>query len=231
MQLYRLGEEIMIKVIIVDDQEIVREGLKMILSLHEEIEIIGEVSNGEELLKLVEIEIPEVVLMDIRMPVMDGIEATKLMKKKYPHIKIVILTTFNEDEYIFEGLRNGADGYILKDSNSKEIMAAIKSVVEGEMLLNPKVTVKVINALNSMKIDKEPEKVNNEKEKLLSTLTPREIEVAKHVLEGKTNKDIADDMFVTEGTVKNYVSRILQKLELNNRSELIIMIRNSSLYC
>jgi len=219
----------MIKVVIVDDQEIVKEGLKMILSLHEEIEIIGEASNGEELLKLIEIKRPEVVLMDIRMPGMNGIEATKIMKEKYPQIKIIILTTFNEDEYIFEGLKNGADGYILKDSSSKEIMAAIKSAVEGEMFLNPKVTVKVISALNSMKIDKEPEKAENEK--FISTLTPREVEVVTHVLKGKTNKDIAEDMFVTEGTVKNYVSRILQKLELNNRSELIIMLRNSSLYC
>jgi DNA-binding NarL/FixJ family response regulator len=217
------------KIVIVDDQEIVREGLKMILSLHEEIEIIGEVSNGKELLKLMEIKRPEVVLMDIRMPNMNGIEATKIMKEKYPQIKIIILTTFNEDEYIFEGLKNGADGYVLKDSNSKEIMAAIKSAVEGEMFLNPKVTVKVINALNSIKVDKETEKVNNEKEKLLSTLTPRELEVAKHILNAMTNKDIAEDMFVTEGTVKNYVSRILQKLELNNRSELIIMLSNSSL--
>lgn len=219
----------MMKIVIVDDQEIVREGLKMILSLHEEIEIIGEVSNGKELLNLMEIKRPEVVLMDIRMPNMNGIEATKIMKEKYPQIKIIILTTFNEDEYIFEGLKNGADGYVLKDSNSKEIMAAIKSAVEGEMFLNPKVTVKVINALNSIKVDKETEKVNNEKEKLLSTLTPRELEVAKHILNAMTNKDIAEDMFVTEGTVKNYVSRILQKLELNNRSELIIMLSNSSL--
>lgn len=218
----------MIRVIIVDDQEIVREGLKMILSLHEEIEIIGEAPNGEELFKLVEEKIPEVVLMDIRMPVMNGIEATKLMKEKYPDIKIIILTTFNEDEYIFEGLKNGADGYILKDSGSKEIVEAIKSAVKGEMLLNPKVTVKVINALNSMKIDKESEKIDDEKEKLLSTLTPRELEVVKHILTGKTNKDIAKDMFVTEGTIKNYVSKILEKLELNSRSELIVILRNSS---
>lgn len=219
----------MIKVITVDDQEIVREGLKMILSLHEEIEIIGEASNGEELLELVEVKRPEVVLMDIRMPGINGIEATKLIKEKYPDIKIVILTTFNEDEYIFEGLKNGADGYILKDSCSKEIMAAIKSAVEGDMLLNPKVTVKVINASNSIKIDKESEKVDDEKEKLLSSLTPRELEVTKHILKGKTNKDIAKDMFITEGTVKNYVSKILEELRLDNRSELIIMMHNSNL--
>jgi len=217
----------MIKVIIADDQEIVREGLKMILSLHEEIEIIGEASDGEELLKLIQMKKPEVVLMDIRMPIMNGIKATKLLKEKYSDIKIIILTTFNEDEYIFEGLKNGADGYLLKDSDSKEIINAIKSVMEGEKLLNPKVTVRVIHALNSMKM----EKVDSEKEELLKILTPRELEVTKHVLKGKTNKDIARDLFVTEGTIKNYVSKILEKLELDSRSELIILLQNVNFEC
>ncbi|MDD3224529.1 MAG: response regulator transcription factor [Clostridium sp.] len=214
----------MIKVVIVDDQEIVREGLKMILSLHEEVEIIGEASNGEELLKLMEIKIPEVVLMDIRMPVMNGIEATKIMKNRYPNVKIIILTTFNEDEYIFEGLKNGADGYILKDSDSKEIMSAIKSAISGEVMLNPKVTVRVINALNSLNSGNK-----SEKNKLIESLTPREREVAKHVFNGENNKDIANKLFVTEGTVKNYVSKIFEKLEVNSRAELIVMLRGTNL--
>ncbi len=216
----------MINIVIADDQEIVREGLKMILSLNEEIQIIAEASNGKELLNLVDLNKPDVVLMDIRMPEMDGIEATRHLKEKYPDIKIVILTTFNEDEYIFEGLKNGADGYILKDSGSKEIIAAIKSAVQGDMLLNPKVTVKVINALNSINIDKRPDKAIDENEKLKQILTPRELEVSMYILSGKTNRDIAKQMYVTEGTVKNYVSRILEKLELNNRAELIIMLRS-----
>jgi DNA-binding NarL/FixJ family response regulator len=219
----------MIKIVIVDDQEIVREGLKMILSLNEELEVIGEASNGQELLKLVETKMPEVVLMDIRMPIINGIETTKLMKEKYPGVKVIILTTFNEDEYIFEGLKNGADSYILKDSGSKEIFAAIKSVLEGEMLLNPKVTVKVINALNSMQTNRELPKGDKEIEKLLSTLTPRELEVARHVLEGQSNKDIAKALYVTEGTVKNYVSKVLEKLELKSRSELIVVLSNNSI--
>lgn len=214
----------MIKVVIVDDQEIVREGLKMILSLHEEVEIIGEVSNGDELLKLMETKTPEVVLMDIRMPVMNGIEATKIMKNRYPNVKIIILTTFNEDEYIFEGLKNGADGYILKDSDSNEIMSAIKSATSGEVMLNPKVTVKVINALNSMKSENK-----SEKNKLIESLTPREREVAKHVFQGENNKEIANKLFVTEGTIKNYVSKIFEKLEVNSRAELIVMLRGTNL--
>lgn len=211
----------MIKVLIVDDQEIVREGLKMILSLHEEIEIIGEASNGEELLKLMEIKTPEVILMDIRMPVIDGIHATKIMKERYPYVKIIILTTFNEDEYIFEGLKNGADSYILKDSGSSEILTAIKSVIQGEMLLNSKVTAKVVEALKGINSSEKQDKISDNKVKLLKMLTPREIEVTNGVLDGKNNKDIAKSLFVTEGTVKNYVSRILEKLEVRSRAELI----------
>lgn len=215
----------MIKVMIADDQEIVRAGLKMILSLHEEIEIVGEASNGEELLRMIERKTPEVVLMDIRMPVMNGIEATKLLKEKYPGIKIVILTTFNEDQYIFKGLQYGADGYLLKDSGSKDLVEAIKSAVRGDILLNPNITKKVIQALRSRK----PETENDEVMKQLNTLTPRELEVTKQVLQGKTNKDIAKDLFVTEGTVKNYVSKVLEKMNSNSRSELIILLQNIDL--
>lgn len=214
----------MIKVVIVDDQEIVREGLKMILSLHEEIEIIGEAFNGEDLLRLLETNNPEVILMDIRMPVMDGIKATKLVKEKYPQIKIIILTTFNEDEYIFDVLKNGADGYILKDSPSKEIIESIKTACEGNVLLNPKVTLKVIQALNSMN-DFEKNISPKEKKQLdsqFNLLTQREKEVTEHILQGKSNKAIGEAMFVTEGTIKNYVSKILEKLELNNRAELML---------
>ncbi|MDP4145857.1 MAG: response regulator transcription factor [Bacillota bacterium] len=217
----------MIKVVIVDDQEIVREGLKMILSLHEEIEVIGEACNGEELLKFLEASKPEVILMDIRMPVMNGIEATKLVKEKYPEIKIIILTTFNEDEYIFDVLKNGADGYILKDSGSKEIIDSIKSAYEGNVLLNPKVTLKVVQALNSMN-KKDAHSDNVKEENLLHLLTQREREVAEHVAQGKSNKAISEALFVTEGTVKNYVSKILEKLELSNRSELVLYMQKHS---
>lgn len=217
----------MVDIVITDDQQIVREGLKMILSLHEdEIQVIGEACNGKELLKLLENKKPEVILMDIRMPIMNGIEATKLVKEKYPEIKIIILTTFNEDEYIFEGLRCGADGYILKDSGSDEILNSIKSACEGNVLLNPMVTAKVVKALNSRNIKKN---FNSNKESLLPLLTPRELEVAKHIMEGKSNKAIGEALFVTEGTIKNYVSRILEKLQLNNRSELILYLQNENI--
>lgn len=212
-------------IIIVDDQQIVREGLKMILSLREEINIVGEASNGEHLLDLLKQIRPEIILMDIRMPVMDGIEATKLVKERYPDIKVIILTTFNDSEYIFTGLKSGADGYILKDSDSQEIIDSIKTACEGNILLNPKVTLKVVKALNSVEHNKELVQENNEKEQLVQLLTPREKEVAKQIMEGKSNKAISEALFITEGTVKNYVSRILEKLQMNNRTELSLYLQ------
>ncbi|EEM85523.1 response regulator [Bacillus thuringiensis] len=212
-------------VVIVDDQQIVREGLKMVLSLHEEINIVGEASNGEELLELLSHTYAEIILMDIRMPIMDGIVATKLVKEKYPEIKVIILTTFNDSEYIFTGLKNGADGYILKDSDSQEIIESIKTAFEGNILLNPKITLKVVKALNSANYKETVKAEFNENKQPSNLLTPRELEVAKHIMEGKSNKAISKELFITEGTVKNYVSRILEKLELNNRTELTLYLQ------
>ncbi|MDF2505208.1 response regulator transcription factor [Clostridium sp.] len=214
----------MIDLVIVDDQEIIREGLKMILSLNEEIRCIGEASNGEQLIELLKNLFPEVILVDVRMPIMDGIETTKYIKENYPDIKVIILTTFNEDEYIFQGLKYGADGYILKDCGSKEIVDSIKTALGGSILLNPKVTKKVVTALNSRNNENTVQNKDKEKIKLLQALTPREFDVVKHIMDGKTNKAIGKVLFVTEGTIKNYVSKILEKLQLSSRTELVIYL-------
>jgi len=210
----------MIRIMICDDQKIVREGLKMILSLHEEIQIVAEAENGQVLINMLQNICADVILMDIRMPVMDGIEATKQIKTHYLQVKVIILTTFDEDDYIFDGLRNGADGYILKDSGSEEIVSAIKAASTNSMLLNEKIACKVVSALHT-KSTAERDAV---KEKL-SLLTQRELDVANEVKLGKSNRAIGQTLFITEGTVKNYVSRILDKLELSNRSELVICMQ------
>jgi len=209
----------MINVILADDQKIVREGIKMILSLDNEINILGEADNGKQLLEVLSEKMPEVVLMDIRMPVMDGVEATRLLKKNYPSIKVIILTTFNEDEYIFKGLKNGADGYILKDSGSDDIINAIKTVNKGNILLNPEVAKKVVRALADYDISNGHKFHDKSKLKLL---TPREMDVAKLIADGKSNKFICETLFLTEGTVKNYVTRVLEKVELKSRTELAL---------
>lgn len=213
----------MINVILADDQKIVREGIKMILSLDEGINILGEAENGRQLLILLNNVLPDVILMDVRMPIMDGVEATKIIKEKYADVKIIILTTFSEDEYIFKAIKNGADGYILKDAGSDYIIKAIKTACDGTMLLDPGVALKIVTAFNSLTSDTQNNKIYNQEHKL-DILTPRELDVAKLVSKGRSNKDICIILFLTLGTVKNYVTRILEKLELNSRTELAVFI-------
>lgn len=215
----------MIKVMIVDDQGLIRDGLKMILSLSDEIEVVGEAVNGQEALDILSSMKPDIILMDIRMPIMNGVEATKIIKEKFPEVKILILTTFNEDEYIFEGLKNGADGYILKDVKSDEIIKAIKEVYKGNVLLQPEIATKLVKAFNNINNHKTIND-NKEAEKSLGDLTPREMEISKLVAEGKNNKEIGKELFITKGTVKNHLTRILSKLELRDRTQLALYIKN-----
>lgn len=212
----------MIRVMIVDDQTLIREGIKMMLSICSDIEIVGEAQNGREAIEKLKEVSPDVILMDIRMPVMDGVEAVKRIKEMYKKIKIIILTTFNEDEYIFEGLKNGADGYILKDVRSDEIVNGIRTVYNGNVLLQPEIATKVVMALNNIKRDNEK---NSIRRTIIEELTPREMEVAMLVAKGKSNREICDELFLTEGTVKNHLSKILGKLELRDRTQLALYIR------
>lgn len=205
----------MIRVLIVDDQALIREGLNLMLDLYDVVRIVGEANNGKEAIDFLEKEEVDVILMDIRMPLMDGVEATRVIKDKYPNTKIIILTTFNEDEYIFEGLKNGADGYILKDVSSKELVNIIKSVYDGEILFHGDVAKTIASAV----IDKKDSK------KVFHRLTPRESEIAKLIGKGKSNKEIGEILFITEGTVKNHVTKILDKLELRDRTQLALLMK------
>lgn len=205
----------MIKVLIVDDQSLIREGLRMMLGLYPSIKIIDEAINGKEAIEILEKEDIDLVLMDIRMPIMDGVEATRIIKEKHPHIKVLILTTFNEDEYIFEGLKKGADGYLLKDISSEDLVRAIETVYNGNMLLQPDVARKMLGAMDQEKVPR----IN-----LFEELTRREYEIALLVGEGKTNREISELLFITEGTVKNHLTKILDKLDLRDRTQLAILI-------
>lgn len=203
----------MIKVIVVDDQKIIREGLKMILSLDDEIEVLGEGENGLDAISLCRYLNPDVVLIDIRMPIMDGVLATEKIKELNKDIKILILTTFNEDEYIFQSIKNGANGYLLKDADPDEIINGIKTVFKGNMLIHSEVAMKISGVLNKK------EEVN------LDILTKREKEIANLITEGLNNKEIGEKLYLSEGTVKNYVTKILDKLEVKNRTELAIKLK------
>lgn len=208
----------MIKVLVADDQALIREGLNMMLGLYEEIVIVGEATNGREAIEILAEKDVDVILMDIRMPIMNGVEATKIIKEKYPHIKILILTTFNEDEYIFEGLKNGADGYLLKDIGSKELVNNIKAVYKGDMLFHGEVAKTIASVIKGNK------DVGNKTN--LKELTPREMEIGKLISQGKNNKEISEILYITEGTVKNHITNILAKLELRDRTQLALLIKN-----
>ena len=207
----------MIKVLIVDDQSLIREGLTMMLNLYDNIFIIGEAANGEEAIKILDTQEVDVILMDIRMPIMDGVEATKIIKEKYPNVKVLILTTFNEDEYIFEGLKNGADGYLLKDIGSEELAKGIQMVYEGNVLLQPEVAKKMVGAIDRRKHDNDH---------IFKELTKREYEIALLVGQGKSNKEIGQTLFITEGTVKNHLTKILDKLKLRDRTQLALLVKS-----
>jgi len=216
----------MIKVMIVDDQGLIREGLQMMLSLYDDIEVIGEAVDGKNALELLEEKLTDIVLMDIKMPVIDGVKATRLIKEKYPNIKVIILTTFKEEEYIFEGLKNGADGYLLKDVKSEEIAKAIREAYNGNILLQPEVAAKVVKEFNNLNNNKETMKQDKSISEI-EELTERELEIAKLVASGKSNKEISEELFITEGTVKNHLTRVLSKLELRDRTQLAIYINKT----
>lgn len=207
-----------IKVLLVDDQEIFLEGLNMLLSKNGKIEIIGSAKDGREAYEMCKWLMPHIVLMDIKMPQMDGVEATRLIKKDFPNVRVLILTTFNDDEYIFEALRYGANGYILKDASPDSIAEAIETLHRGGALIEPDVAAKVIKRFSDM--------ANNniiiDKDNRLKNLTEREKEIAILVSQGKSNQEIADELYLSLGTVKNHLSNILNKLDLRDRTQLAI---------
>lgn len=219
MELSR-GDE-MIKVLIVDDQPLIREGLGSLLNLREEIEVIGTAGDGAEALNKALNLMPDIVLMDIRMPNVNGVEGTRLLREKVPQVKVLMLTTFSDSEYIFDALEEGASGYLLKDMSTDTIVQAIITVFHGGVVLPKDFTS---NVLTEMRLKTSREESSSEASipSSLDELTGRELEVLSHLGQGLNNKEIADTLFITEGTVKNHVSNIIQKLELRDRTQAAI---------
>lgn len=201
----------MIRVMVADDQVIVREGLKKILSLDKEIRVVCEAENGFEAIAKLGRHMVDVILMDIRMPKMDGIQATVKIKEQYPKVKIIILTTFNEDEYLFESIKSGISGYLLKDSEIDYVIKSIKEACQDKMIFDPGVTPRLVQAISQKQMPAPAD---------LDCLTEREMQIAKLIARGKSNLEIAHSLFITEGTVKNSISRILKKLGLQRRTQL-----------
>jgi len=204
-----------VKVLICDDQAVVCEGLELILNADPEIEVVGLAYDGSEALEMIPGTQPDLVLMDLKMPVMNGIHATREIKKGYPEIKVLVLTTFGEDEWVFDAVRSGADGYLLKGTPREKLVAAVKGTAAGEAYIDPEVGGKLL-----AQVAQNP----GEKDTTLSAeLSEREMEVLKLLAQGLTNAEIAERLFLTRGTVRNYVSAILSKLDVDDRTQAAIL--------
>ena len=208
----------MIKILLVDDQDILVEGLKLILSKEEDFVICGSANNGKSAYEACQWSTPDVILMDMKMPGVNGVDATAMIKKDFPLIKILVLTTFNDDEYIYEALKHGASGYLLKDTSTSEIAAAIRTVNQGGALIQSEVAVKVLDKFSELAKGKKEKRVDPKAE----LLTEREIDICRLIAEGKNNQEIATELYLSGGTVKNHITRILVKLDLRDRTQLAV---------
>jgi DNA-binding NarL/FixJ family response regulator len=197
----------MIRILIADDQAIFRQGLAAMLSIEPDLEIVGSASHGQEAIDLAQSLQPQVILMDVRMPVCDGVQATREIHQQYPWMRILVLTTFDDDEYIFQSLQVGALGYLLKRTPAAEIAAAIRLVAQGYSQLGPTIALKVLAQLK-------PPALND---RAIADLSKREIDVLKLVGAGQNNQEIAQALYLSEGTVKNHVTQILSKMRLRDR--------------
>lgn len=208
----------MVRILIVDDQELMRDGLATILDLRQEIEVAGVASNGKEAFEKAGELRPDIVLMDIRMPIASGVEGTKLITTAYPDIKVLMLTTFNDSELIFEALEEGASGYLLKDMPTDAIVQAIMTVQSGGMVLPKELTSDIVKEIRR----NQPSEQINTVPEIVKDLTERELEVLNKLGLGLNNKEIAEELYISEGTVKNHVSNLISKLELRDRTQAAI---------
>ena len=213
-----------IRILLVDDQRLMREGLRILLELETDLEIVGEATNGGEALSAyAEVE-PDVVLMDVRMPGMDGVEATWRLRERWPSARVIILTTFDDDEYVFEGLRAGARGYLLKDVSGHDLAEAVRTVAAGGALIEPSVARRVVAEFARM-----APPIRQPDEGLAEPLSDREREILRLVAQGLTNREISDQLCLAQGTVKNYVTTILQKLGARDRTQAALRSRELGL--
>jgi DNA-binding NarL/FixJ family response regulator len=206
---------------LVDDQDMVRTGLRMVLEAERDLQVVAEASDGEEAVRVVGRERPDVVLMDVRMPGMDGLEATRRITETHPEVAVIVLTTFDLDEYVYGALRAGASGFLLKDAPADDLVAAIRVVAAGDALLAPSITKRLIAEFATRPEPTPPAGLDD--------LTDREREVLGLVARGMTNAEIADELFVGETTVKTHVSHLLTKLGLRDRVQLVVAAYESGL--
>ena len=205
----------MIRLLIVDDQLIVCEGLQKILSSEKDFEVVGIANDGQDALTQVASKIPDLVLMDLKMPVMNGIITTRKIKEKFPAIFVLVLTTYDDDEWIFDAVRAGASGYLLKDTPPSELIEAIRGTLTGKSFVDPNITGKLLNEIASRK----PPSKNQTN----FSLSEREQQILRLLAQGLSNADIAQQLYLTEGTIRNYTSEIFQKLGVSDRTQAAVI--------
>lgn len=213
-----------IRILLVDDQTMFREGLRTLLSVQADFAIVGEAGNGEEAVALAAKLHPQIVLMDLRMPVLDGVAATQWLQRAHPECRVIILTTFDDDEYVFDGLRAGAVGYLLKDAPSEKLFEAIRAAARGESFLQPSVAAKVLAEFNRL-VAIAPAR----SAALADPLSEREIEVLRLLARGASNREIAQALVIAEGTVKNHMTGIFNKLGVSDRTQAAIKAKELNL--
>jgi DNA-binding NarL/FixJ family response regulator len=213
-----------IRILLVDDQRLMREGLRILLEMEAGLQIVGEAENGQAALEAYAELRPDAVLMDVRMPGMDGVEATWRLRERWPEARVIILTTFDDDEYVFEGLRAGARGYLLKDVSGHDLAEAVRTVATGGALIEPSVARKVVAEFARMA---PPARVPDAG--LAEPLSDREREILQLMAQGLNNREIADRLALAQGTVKNYVTTILQKLGARDRTQAALRARELGL--
>jgi len=207
------------RVIICDDQALIRDGLEMLLNLEKDIEVVGQAQDGAEAVELVARYEPDLVLMDLKMPGMNGIEATRQIRTRYPAVKILVLTTYDDDEWLFDAIRAGASGYLLKDTPREEVIKAVKGTVGGKSFVDPAVAGRLLSQVADRQT--QPATLITDK------LTGREVDVLRLLARGLTNTDIAGRLYLSEGTVRNHVSAIFAKLGVSDRTQAaVIAIRH-----
>jgi len=219
-------ERARIRILMVDDQSLVRRGLAGLLNRNPDMEVVGEAENGEQAVEMASQVDPDVILMDVRMPVMDGVTATREIAKRGVKAGVIILTTFDDEEYIFEGLSAGAKGYLLKDAELDELSRAIRTVANGDALLQPHVTARVLKEFSrlSAMAGSKPKP-----QSLTENLTERETEVLRLMASGASNQDIAEKLFIGLGTVKHHVRAIFSKLGARDRVQAVLIAQDSGL--
>ena len=213
-----------IKILLVDDQPLFREGLRTLLSVHSDFDVVGEAGNGEEAIRLARSLRPTVVLMDLQMPVLDGVAATRRLHEEQQDCRVIVLTTFDDDEMVFDGLRAGAVGYLLKDAPSEKLAEAIRVAARGETFLQPSVAAKVVAEFARL-----TRKTTESSSSLGEPLSERELEILRLIAKGASNREIAGTLFLAEGTVKNHVTNILGKLDVRDRTQAAIKAKDSGL--